>query len=126
MKLALADVVAATGGSLLEPSRAPAEVIVSTDTRSLGNGDTFLALRGPSFDGHDFIAQAIARGASMVVVDRAESAPCGTAALVVRDGGDAPPLGVRRRLVPRCLFLWIVHGLCTACRRSVAIPRRSD
>jgi UDP-N-acetylmuramoyl-tripeptide--D-alanyl-D-alanine ligase len=85
MKLALADVVAATGGSLLEPSRAPAEVIVSTDTRSLGNGETFLALRGPSFDGHDFIAQAIARGASMVVVDRAESAPCGTAALVVRD-----------------------------------------
>jgi UDP-N-acetylmuramoyl-tripeptide--D-alanyl-D-alanine ligase len=85
MKLSLADVVAATGGTLLESADAPAEIIVSTDTRTLERGETFLALRGPSFDGHHFVAAAIAQGAAMVVVDSAQSAIDGTAALVVRD-----------------------------------------
>jgi UDP-N-acetylmuramoyl-tripeptide--D-alanyl-D-alanine ligase len=85
MKLSLADVVAATGATLLDPANAPEEIVVSTDTRSLERGETFLALRGPSFDGHEFVAEAIARGAAMVVVDDARSAADGTAALVVRD-----------------------------------------
>jgi UDP-N-acetylmuramoyl-tripeptide--D-alanyl-D-alanine ligase len=85
VKLSLQAVVAATGGTLLDATAAPGEIAVSTDTRALQPGETFLALRGPSFDGHDFVATAVARGAAMVVVDRAEAAVAGTAALVVAD-----------------------------------------
>jgi UDP-N-acetylmuramyl pentapeptide synthase len=42
---------------------------VSTDTRTVGQGDLFLALRGAKFDGHEFLAQAVAAGAKGLVVD---------------------------------------------------------
>src|SRR6202023_74790 len=38
--------------------------------RSIGAGDLFVALRGPTHDGHDFVAAAFARGAAAAVVDR--------------------------------------------------------
>jgi UDP-N-acetylmuramoyl-tripeptide--D-alanyl-D-alanine ligase len=43
----------------------------SIDTRTLGPGDLFFALRGPSHDGHDFVQEAIRKGAAGVVVDHA-------------------------------------------------------
>ena len=43
---------------------------VSTDTRSLRNGNLFVALQGPNFDGHDYIGHAEARGASAAAVSR--------------------------------------------------------
>ena len=36
---------------------------ISTDTRTLQAGDLFIALVGPNFDGHEFIAQAQQKGA---------------------------------------------------------------
>jgi UDP-N-acetylmuramoyl-tripeptide--D-alanyl-D-alanine ligase len=41
---------------------------VSTDTRSLAQGNLFVALRGPSFDGHDYLDQARLRGAAAAAV----------------------------------------------------------
>lgn len=43
---------------------------VSTDTRSVGPGQLFVALRGERFDAHDFIGQALQAGASALLVDR--------------------------------------------------------
>ena len=43
---------------------------VSTDSRRVGEGDLFVALRGDRFDGHDFVEQAIEAGARGVLVDR--------------------------------------------------------
>ena len=43
---------------------------VSHDTRSLGPGSLYVALRGERFDGHDFAADAQARGASALLVER--------------------------------------------------------
>lgn len=43
---------------------------ISTDSRSLGGGDLFVALRGERFDGHDFIQQAQQQGALAAIVDR--------------------------------------------------------
>jgi UDP-N-acetylmuramoyl-tripeptide--D-alanyl-D-alanine ligase len=43
---------------------------VSTDSRTLARGELFVALVGPSFDGHDFVAAAAARGAAAAVVAR--------------------------------------------------------
>ena len=47
---------------------------VSTDTRTIRPGDLFVALRGERFDGHDFVAQALAAGAGGAVVPRAGGA----------------------------------------------------
>jgi UDP-N-acetylmuramoyl-tripeptide--D-alanyl-D-alanine ligase len=43
---------------------------VSTDTRSLQSGALFVALSGPNFDGHDFVAAAAERGAAAALVQR--------------------------------------------------------
>jgi len=42
---------------------------VSTDTRTLREGDLFVALRGPSYDGHAFVGDAFARGAAAALVE---------------------------------------------------------
>jgi len=39
-----------------------------TDTRSIQQGDTYLAIKGERFDGHDFIDAALSSGASSLVV----------------------------------------------------------
>ena len=42
---------------------------VSTDTRLVGDGQLFVALRGERFDGHEFLGQALTQGAVAAVVD---------------------------------------------------------
>ncbi|MCF6256714.1 MAG: UDP-N-acetylmuramoyl-tripeptide--D-alanyl-D-alanine ligase [Gammaproteobacteria bacterium] len=41
---------------------------ISTDTREVVPGQLFVALSGPHFDGHDFVAYAVQKGAVAVVV----------------------------------------------------------
>ncbi len=43
---------------------------VSSDSRTLGAGELFVALRGPNFDGEEFIAGAAQRGAVGAIVSR--------------------------------------------------------
>jgi UDP-N-acetylmuramoyl-tripeptide--D-alanyl-D-alanine ligase len=42
---------------------------ISNDTRTLQPGAAYVALRGESFDGHDFVGAAFERGAAAAVVD---------------------------------------------------------
>ncbi|HEV2000893.1 MAG TPA: Mur ligase domain-containing protein, partial [Xanthobacteraceae bacterium] len=42
---------------------------VSTDTRTAGKGQLFVAIRGERHDGHDFLAAARDRGAAAALVD---------------------------------------------------------
>ena len=52
---------------------------VSTDSRTISEGDLYVALVGERFDGHDFVADAFARGAVGAVVSRpAAGDPAGT------------------------------------------------
>lgn len=69
VNLTMQWVAAATAGYLA--SGAPEAVIgrVVTDSRTLAATDFFIALRGARFDGHTFVADAVSRGASGVVVD---------------------------------------------------------
>ncbi|MEO8308843.1 MAG: UDP-N-acetylmuramoyl-tripeptide--D-alanyl-D-alanine ligase [Pseudomonadota bacterium] len=61
---------------------------ISTDTRSLRPGDIYLALRGPRFDGNEFLGAAAAAGAVAAVVDRPVSqAPLPL--ILVEDGQQA-------------------------------------
>ena len=41
---------------------------VSTDSRSIADGELFVALSGPNFDGRDFVGGAVERGAAAAVV----------------------------------------------------------
>ncbi|HEY1241101.1 MAG TPA: UDP-N-acetylmuramoyl-tripeptide--D-alanyl-D-alanine ligase [Bryobacteraceae bacterium] len=62
---------------VMNASGAPQPVKVagwSVDTRTQNAGDVFFALRGPNFDGHDFVPPALAKGASAVVVERSSGA----------------------------------------------------
>jgi len=43
---------------------------ITTDSRDVQPGDLFVALRGDRFDGHQFVATAIAQGAIAAIVDR--------------------------------------------------------
>ena len=43
---------------------------VSTDTRTIKNGDCFFAIAGENFDGHDYVQQAFGKGAACAVVER--------------------------------------------------------
>ena len=42
----------------------------STDTRSLKKGELFVAIHGPSFDGHDYMSVAEKTGAAAVMIDK--------------------------------------------------------
>lgn len=46
---------------------------VSIDSRSLSSGDLFVAIKGPNFDGHNFIEKVAESGAAAAVVSDAET-----------------------------------------------------
>jgi UDP-N-acetylmuramoyl-tripeptide--D-alanyl-D-alanine ligase len=59
---------------------------VSIDSRTVQPGDLFIALHGPNFDGHQFVADAFARGAVAAIVDRVPPAlPLDPPLLLVED-----------------------------------------
>jgi UDP-N-acetylmuramoyl-tripeptide--D-alanyl-D-alanine ligase len=69
MKRTLQEAAHAAAGRLVGEDRAYG--VVSTDSRTLPPGALFVALRGPNFDGADFVAAAHARGAVGALVERA-------------------------------------------------------
>jgi UDP-N-acetylmuramoyl-tripeptide--D-alanyl-D-alanine ligase len=69
MKRTLADAAAAVGGQLVGEDRRYGAV--STDSRTLKPGTLFVALRGPTFDGREFVAAAAAQGAIGAIVEQA-------------------------------------------------------
>src|SRR5690349_8747711 len=68
MNLLLEEIANAVDGVLNGPGSVTARGY-SIDSRTLAAGDLFFAIRGPRFDGHQFIADALARKASGVVVE---------------------------------------------------------
>jgi UDP-N-acetylmuramoyl-tripeptide--D-alanyl-D-alanine ligase len=68
LKRDLDELVKVSGGALV--GRNCEFEGVSTDTRTLKANSLFVALTGPSFDGHDFVAIARERGAAAALVER--------------------------------------------------------
>jgi len=83
--LTVSDVVTGTSGRATggPPGRPIAGV--SIDTRTLKPGQMFVAIAGPNFDGHDFVPQAVERGAAAVMVHRDIPAPPGVPVVRVAD-----------------------------------------
>jgi UDP-N-acetylmuramoyl-tripeptide--D-alanyl-D-alanine ligase len=67
--LTLPWIASAVGGHLRGGGTGAVADVV-TDSRALGAGDAFVALKGPRFDGHDFVEEALERGAAGAVVSR--------------------------------------------------------
>jgi UDP-N-acetylmuramoyl-tripeptide--D-alanyl-D-alanine ligase len=69
MKLTLEEIAAILGTTSGAPDRLATGY--SIDSRNLVPGQLFFAIKGPHFDGHEFVAQALERGATGAVVSKA-------------------------------------------------------
>jgi UDP-N-acetylmuramoyl-tripeptide--D-alanyl-D-alanine ligase len=86
MTWTLEAVLAATGGEPLQPGTGAAFTVVSTDSRSIRAGELYVPLVGKTFDGHAFVDDAIARGATGVLAARPLSGiPADVAVVRVQD-----------------------------------------
>jgi UDP-N-acetylmuramoyl-tripeptide--D-alanyl-D-alanine ligase len=74
MSWTLPEALRATGAELVQWGAGPFRG-VSTDSRLTGAAEIFVALRGPHYDGHDFVTAAVARGATAAVSAREPVAP---------------------------------------------------
>jgi UDP-N-acetylmuramoyl-tripeptide--D-alanyl-D-alanine ligase len=63
------ELVVATGGRLTKPVTRTVQA-VSIDSRSIAEGDLFVAIKGDKMDGHDFAAKALQSGAGVAMVSR--------------------------------------------------------
>ena len=84
MSWTLGELARACGGEL-RGADATEIKSVSTDTRTLGPGALFVAVKGDSFDGHDFLTEAARAGAAAVLVAHAPGAGVSLPAIVVGD-----------------------------------------
>jgi UDP-N-acetylmuramoyl-tripeptide--D-alanyl-D-alanine ligase len=66
--LSVGEVLRATGGTLVQGEREAFFNGVSTDSRTVGEGELFIALKGALFDGHGFAREALEKRASGVVI----------------------------------------------------------
>ena len=66
----IAEILAATRGNLIQRGCWDTFCGVSTDSRTTQTGQIFIPLSGERHDGHDFIIQALNRGARGVLVER--------------------------------------------------------
>lgn len=83
MNWLLSQVANATGGRMIGADVALTGI--SSDTRGIGPGQLFIALRGERFDAHDFLIQAATSGAAALMVSDASRVPAGVPAVVVDD-----------------------------------------
>lgn len=64
----LKDIAAWADGALIQGVPSCSVNAISTDSRKVGEGNVFLALKGDNFDGHNFVASVQEKGAAAVVV----------------------------------------------------------
>ena len=58
---------------------------VSTDTRTIKEGELFIALKGENFDGNDYLAKAFELGACALVTNDEKMVPDGANAIIVEE-----------------------------------------
>jgi UDP-N-acetylmuramoyl-tripeptide--D-alanyl-D-alanine ligase len=108
--LTAADLRLALGGELVAELAGDSDCFtaVQNDSRRAAAGELFVALQTEVRDGHDFVADAVARGATGVVVQRDVAVPSGVCVFKVRNTTHA--IGEiaafwRRRFRARCVAI---------------------
>ncbi len=84
-RMTAGNILSTIRGELLRGSRDRSFSGISTDSRTVGEGQLFWALKGETYDGHDFVQEAIQRGAAGAVVDKGRTAdlPANTRAAIL-------------------------------------------
>lgn len=87
------DLIKATGGKLI-CGRADSSLSgVSIDSRAVKPGELFIAIKGEKFDGHDFIVEAVNKGAGCVIYSGRRPAACGSRAAFIQHKDTLSALG---------------------------------
>ena len=69
MILTIEEVLKATGGKLLQGRGNAFFQGISTDSRTVAEGELFVALKGPRFDGHHYAVEALVKKAGGVLIE---------------------------------------------------------
>ena len=69
MTIPIEEILRATGGKLLQGEEKTFFQGISTDSRTVGEGELFIALKGPRFDGYHFALEALEKKAGGVVIE---------------------------------------------------------
>jgi len=90
VRFSIGEIVKATGGIPAGAITSDTDAVfcgISTDTRTITDGDAFFALAGENHDAHDHLGEAAAKGAALLVVSDPGRIPDGFAgvSLVVAD-----------------------------------------
>ena len=72
MKFSLEEIVTATGAKVIKNITDIRDFSFSTDTRTIEKGQLYLPLKGASFDGENFLSQAIEKGAEGCFITKDE------------------------------------------------------
>ncbi|MGD0885706.1 MAG: UDP-N-acetylmuramoyl-tripeptide--D-alanyl-D-alanine ligase [Thermodesulfovibrionales bacterium] len=82
-KLTVKEILKATGGRILCGSPTAVFTGVSIDSRTIKNGELFVALKGQRFEGHDFLTAALGSGGGALVSNPAAEPVRGRTIIVV-------------------------------------------
>lgn len=83
LDLSLEEILNATEGRLIYNGSTLQRIkAVSINSRQITPGALFVAIKGPHFDGHDFVQQAVGSGAVAIIVD--QDIPISQAVAVIR------------------------------------------
>ena len=75
MNFSVIDIIRITGAEVVQRGAADILQAIAIDSRTFPSSAWFVAIKGPHFDGHDFLAEAIAKGSTGVIVDSDVSLP---------------------------------------------------
>jgi UDP-N-acetylmuramoyl-tripeptide--D-alanyl-D-alanine ligase len=90
MRLTLLEILGATGGGQIGGTLVGnAFSTFHTDSREVVSGGVFFALKGAEMDGHDFVPDAIERGAGVLIVERRMESVPGVGQVLVANTWDA-------------------------------------
>jgi UDP-N-acetylmuramoyl-tripeptide--D-alanyl-D-alanine ligase len=121
-----AQILAATGGKIVREGTASQCGDVVTDSTKVRRGSVFVALKGERHDGHRFVADALRRGASCVIVHRTVAAANFGNCTVVKVDDTLKALGDlahyrREQLDPKVLAITGSNGKTTTKEMLAAI-----
>jgi UDP-N-acetylmuramoyl-tripeptide--D-alanyl-D-alanine ligase len=88
------DAFVAAAGGRLQGQPPPVLTGVAIDSRTIAPGEAFVAIRGERFDGHEYAAAALEKGAALAVVTEGRAPPRAGPLLLVPDD----PLDALRRI----------------------------
>src|SRR5438128_10491957 len=128
MRLSLLEILEATGGGEVGGTQVGETFSTfHTDSREVRSGGVFFALSGSEKDGHQFVGDAIARGAAAVVVDHKTEIPTGIVEVLVTGPWKAPyavAAHALRRAQPLLVAVTGSHGKTSTKERGAALLSR--